>query len=458
MNRILILLLSLFPMLSFAQNKATQEAMEIFTDAYNHDQHEQLFEKFDDNMKEAISLASLKQFLSGSKLSLGNLNSTEFLTYQDEIVAHYKGNFENAALSIFIVQNEEEEIIGLSLEPYTEIKEKDSPKLVNKIKSYPKDIQDKIMAHVQSFPEQTTLAIAMIENGKVNYYGVKIQRNAVHPFENHKGIFSIGSITKVFTATLLANLHTKRRINMNQNINSLYPFPFANDIVLDYKSLANHHSGLSRLPSNLNLDFNQPYKDYKQEDLYNYMEKDMEIKEEKSYEYSNLGPGILGHSLALSQKSTFENLLRKRVLNPYKMKNTFFEWQPYFTKSYDEEGKIMEAWEFDILLPAGGLYSTVEDLSKFALAHFNPKNKALALTREKTASISPSMDIGLAWHIIKREDGSHYYWHNGATNMSSSSMVLDITQEKAVIILSNLSGFHPAMGEIDQLSEELLNK
>lgn len=174
----------------------------------------------------------------------------------------------------------------------------------------------------------------------------------------------------------------------------------------------------------------------------------------KTYTYSNLGTGLLGYTLGLSQKTSFQNLVQKEIFDKYGMKNSYTSSKnldKMLIKGLDKDGKVVSNWDFDVLFAAGGILSTTKDLSKFAIAQFDSKNEALALTREATFKINGQMKIGLGWHILKSKNNNELFWHNGGTGGYSSSMIVDIENEFAVIILSNVSAFSPKMGNIDKL-------
>ena len=186
----------------------------------------------------------------------------------------------------------------------------------------------------------------------------------------------------------------------------------------------------------------------------------MTLENQQKESYSNLGSGLLGYTLGLSQKTDFQKLLQKRVFDKYKMNNSFVTAQNLeyrLIKGQDPEGQITSNWEFDVLFGAGGILSTTEDLIKFVQAHFNPKNKELELTRKPTFEIDESTKIGLGWYILKLSDDKEVIWHNGGTGGYSSSMIIDIDKKKAVVVLSNVSTFHPKNGNIDKISFQLIN-
>jgi CubicO group peptidase (beta-lactamase class C family) len=66
------------------------------------------------------------------------------------------------------------------------------------------------------------------------------------------------------------------------------------------------------------------------------------------------------------------------------------------------------------------------------------------------------MKIGLGWHILQSETGQELIWHNGGTGGYSSSMAINMAEKVAVIILSNVSAFYPASGNIDRLCFALI--
>lgn len=185
----------------------------------------------------------------------------------------------------------------------------------------------------------------------------------------------------------------------------------------------------------------------------------MKLKNEpsKTYAYSNLGAGLLGYTLGISQKSTFQQLLKEKVYDKYNMSSSFTTSQNLdnrLIKGLDKKGNSVSNWDFDVLFGAGGILSTSEDLVKFANAQFDVENKELELTRIPTFEINESLRIGLGWHILKSKNGKELIWHNGRTGGYSSSMTLDIESKTAVIILSNVAEVNKT---IDDLAIELIN-
>ncbi|NPA36534.1 MAG: beta-lactamase family protein, partial [Chlorobi bacterium] len=314
-----------------------------------------------------------------------------------------------------------------------------------------------IFQNAEHFPENTQIAIAVITNGKVNYYGLKRGNDTISTIDNSDNVFEIGSITKVFTSTLLANFIVNGKIKPDDNINDYLNIPFNNDIKISFLSLANHTSGLPRLPSNLDLtkaDPENPYKDYTEQDLKEYLTKFLEVQDKGKYRYSNLGAGLLGYTLSRIGNTDYENLLQKMIFSKYDMHNSTSDINKIKgnpVKGLSSNGKEVPNWDFSVLAGAGGIFSTAEDMAKFAAAQFDTLNTETALTREITFEVNKDMAVGLGWHILRSRSENLWYWHNGGTGGYSSSMVIDTKTKNGIIVLSNVSAFNPGRENIDGL-------
>ena len=329
-----------------------------------------------------------------------------------------------------------------------------------------------IFDYTKSFPNNTQLSIAIIKNGEINFVGIERINDKIKFIENYKNVFEIGSITKVFTATLLSNFVNQQKLRLDDNIQDYLDFKINTEKDITFKELANHTSGLTRMPSNFytisnilngitGFGENNPYKHYNEEKLIDYLKKDIELSQEPGikYEYSNLGFGILGFELAYISNSSYESLLQEKIFIKYKMESSTINREntrSELVKGLNPNGKTTENWDFGALAGAGAIFSTAEDLSKFALAQFDKENYELTLTQKPTYKIDDDKQIGLGWHILKMENGRELIFHNGGTGGYRSSMGLDIENKNGIIILSNVSAFNEISGNIDELLFELI--
>ncbi|TFB34164.1 DUF3887 domain-containing protein [Pedobacter alluvionis] len=443
---------------AFAQNKNYKTTIDNFKKNYNANGYNEIFSHFSPEMKKSLPIEKTKLFLTSLKSQLGNIESMEFINYQGKTYARYKTKFEKTIMAVNISLNDLNQIDGFFVKPYEEA-EMSENKIVNSLNSYPKKIAEIVFSASKNLPNNTQLSIAIIQDGKTNYYGITKINDTIKPCENQNLFFEIGSITKVFTSTILASLIESKKIKSTDEINSYYQFPFKNNIKLTFESLANHTSGLPRLPENLRSknDAN-PYKSYGKIEVEEYLKNFVKLENVPSttYSYSNIGAGLLGYTLGLSQKTTFQNLLKKKIFDKYKMTNSVTSLQTLgirLIKGLNKEGKIVSNWDFDALFGAGGILSTTEDLAKFINAQFDPKNEELELTRKTTFEINGHTKIGLGWHKLEPAIGENLFWHNGGTGGYSSSVVMKINEKTGVIILSNVFDIND---KIDALSNDLL--
>ena len=132
----------------------------------------------------------------------------------------------------------------------------------------------------KDFPNNTQLAIALIENGAPRFYGIERRNDTILGVKNKDHVFEIGSISKVFTATLLADFVLNNKLALNDPVSDYLPFKFKDTASITFKQLSNHTSGLPRLPGNFNIlsvDFENPYKDYGEEQLEEYLSLELEL-------------------------------------------------------------------------------------------------------------------------------------------------------------------------------------
>ncbi|TDQ29701.1 serine hydrolase domain-containing protein [Tenacibaculum caenipelagi] len=316
-----------------------------------------------------------------------------------------------------------------------------------------------LFEQVKVFPNESEFSIAIIEKGKTKFVGLKRVNDTIIQVENSKKVFEIGSISKVFTATLLTNFVQENRLELTADVQKYLGFNIRTDQKITFKELVNHTSGLPRLPSNLNLlvvDKKNPYKNYDLEKLKQYLTQEVKLKQKPGakYGYSNLGAGLLGFILEEVSKSNYETLVQEKIFSKYKMTSSTTDRKivkDKLVKGLNKLGKETQNWDMNVLVGAGGILSSVNDLAKFGKAQFKKENKELKLTQQPTFKINENMAIGLGWHIITNRKGEDFIWHNGGTGGYSSSMALDVDGENGVIILSNVSAFHRQKKNIDKL-------
>lgn len=142
------------------------------------------------------------------------------------------------------------------------------------------------------------------------------------------------------------------------------------------------------------------------------------------------------------------------------MKNTYtslYAIKKGLVSGLNPTGQPAVNWDFDILFGGGGILSSASDLSLFAMAQFDATKKAFQLSHQPTITVNENLKVGLGWHIIK-VGNRDIWWHSGGTAGYTSSMAIDLEKESAIVILSNVSGFHSKNELADKLCFTLLQE
>lgn len=324
---------------------------------------------------------------------------------------------------------------------------------------------DSIFHTLSYFPNNTQFSIALIDDSSTTFYGAIRTNDTLKTIENKNDVFEIGSLSKVFTSTLLADLASRNELRLYEPIQEYLDFPLNDSLQITFTQLANHTSGLPRIPSGFVweslLHMDNPYKNYDEEKLRKYMRSEMELINEQgtTFQYSNIGTGILGYVLTRINNLSYEEMLQQKIFKPLGMSHSTTrrilvndKLIPGLTK----RGNTATNWDLGAMAGAGAILSTNENLVRFAKANFDPSNKVLNLQRQKTFSVDEEMDMALGWFILKQELSEIWHWHNGGTGGYRSSMALNVDDKKGVIILSNISAGHSHAAKIDSLSYSLL--
>lgn len=324
---------------------------------------------------------------------------------------------------------------------------------------------DKVEKLAKQFRKQTEIAVAIVEGQKTRYYGVRVMKDSLAYVANHELVYEVGSISKVFTSTILANLVLDGKVELDDDIGSVGSSSLKNAESIQLVHLANHTSGLPRIaPATIKAMFstpNDPYKDFGPEELKTYFTEELKLKSEpgETYAYSNLGAGTLGFLVSEVAQKSYSECLSQYIFEPMGMENSFGAVEDVTSRQVvglNNYGMPVPHWHFDALSGAGSVISSAEDLSKFIQAHFVPTNRPLALTRMETFQVNEGLSVGLGWHISPKE-GKTLHWHNGGTGGFRSCMVMDVANQKGVVVLSNVSHLNKLEQGIDDLCFSLMH-
>lgn len=443
-------------------NRAVYNRLEYF---FNTQQSDSIYNLASDDFQKQISSAQLASLLE-QLYTFGKINDAERVRYEQGI-AGYRIDFTGQSILMVLGVDSTLHYHTLAFQPYTAPQEEKKEPVIAQVETVnPLDFAVDSIARTYIQQEGTqSLAVAVVQEGKINrfFYGETAKDNGTLPDANT--IYEIGSITKTFTATLLADLVERGVIGLEDAIAAFLPDSVAQNPALQkvtFKTLANHTSGLPRLPKNLEstpgYDANDPYAHYDRQALFSEL-KNVELihEPETAYEYSNLGYGLLGELIAIISDKPYLQCVHDVITMPLHMNNTWAQVDPddeSAAKVYDN-GTEVSLWNFDAMAGTGVLKSTIDDMLRYAITQVaRPENdlqNAMATTRLFTYFIPPNTDIGLAWHMNIIEDVTCYF-HTGGTAGSSSFIGLIPDNRSAVIVLSN-SGF-----SVEKIAQEIIQR
>lgn len=285
------------------------------------------------------------------------------------------------------------------------------------------------------------LAVALYKDGHVTerFYGDAGQGTP----PNRDTIFQIGSITKVFTAALLALEVQRGRMKLADPAQLSAPpaltMPRFRRTEITLAQLAAHMSGLPRkVPGDETLTlpalakFVSGYR--------------LQTKPGERYLYSNLGIGLLGQIIASHEKTSIGALYAREITGPLAMRDTTFELnsaqQARLATGYGEKGRVAPLTypSWPVLESAGALYATLADMEAFVRWNLEGApgdlGAALDTLHRPYFKASADMRIGLSWEF--RDLGGHTSIEKGGATHGFTSYIAFVPQTRTgVVVLSN---------------------
>lgn len=333
-----------------------------------------------------------------------------------------------------------------------------------------KEAIDSLISPLLSKYAHIGVVVGVVDGAQTDVFGYGKISEARPVVPDGETLFEIGSITKVFTAILLASMVEEGLISLDTPLHELLPaFPnLPKEMTL--LRLATHTSGFPRLPSNLfwsairNL--RNPYAHYSPARLYAYLARYKGAPSKPSYLYSNLGFGVLGYALGQKLGIPYEQAVISRICEPLAMFDTrctlTAHQQQRLATPHTAKGKPTLNWDLPTLAGAGALRSTAQDMLRFLAANLGQTSTplrpvpdlCLEIQVERPVPQSDIAGIALGWHISSLDEDKLVYWHNGGTGGYRSFTGFIKENGSGVVVLSNYGlGSTP---EIDQLGLAVL--
>jgi len=217
------------------------------------------------------------------------------------------------------------------------------------------------------------LAIAVVKDDSVTFihgYGVRTL-GANDPVDEHT-TFAIGSTTKAFTSYEVMLLADSGKLSLESRVADRYPAfqiqPAFASQELTVRDLLTHRSGIPStdyLWYDTRLDFDQ-------------MAVKMRLAKPSysfrtHFQYQNVTYALAGYIAARAAGTDWETLTRTRILDPLGMRETFTatdaaEAHGDIASAHfrvDDTIRVIQRYHTDNIAPAGSIYSSVADMSRW---------------------------------------------------------------------------------------------
>ncbi len=261
-------------------------------------------------------------------------------------------------------------------------------------------------------------------------------------------VFEIGSITKTFTALLLARRVADDELALSTELSDILPKDFRPPVSVTpvrLVDIATHSAGFPAIPTNLERDmslFVVDYSVYSQEKLRRYLKSFEPLTTPgQSFLYSNTGFGVLGWALSNLAGESYEELLQREIFEPLQLSSTFIQIAPKheaaLVTSHDSNGDPVAPADFATLEACGAIRSSSSDMMRYLEAQLSPAGElkdALELTQKLAFRDANGTTLGLAW--ILAGDGKTYF-HDGQTGGQACFAFFNPTDRVAGVVLAN---------------------
>lgn len=467
MKKLLIILFALAGL----QNVKAQSPEEIHkaildkvVSLYNTGDYKTIYAMLSPEFKTQVPEQELTGFLSYQQATHGKIQNKEYL-YDREGFKVYKATFDKGTFNLILACSNQWLITGFAITPYKAPPTSTPPTMptTNK-KATPLDLEvDKAVAEFLENPKNPGLSIAVVTDGQTYFYHYGTTAIGDKQLPDNTTIYEMGSVTKTFTGILLAKALEDKKLSLYDDVRKFLPVKCSDlaqgnhPIIL--KHLANHTSGIPRIPQNLDqqpyYDPANPYKNYNSEMLYDYLSTlQLAVTPGLEQEYSNTGSGLLGLILEKTYETDFEKLVTSYICKPLKMSATFVkvpEKQKAKLATGYYDGKPNPYWDFADIQGFGALKSTINDMALYLKGNIDNATPYIQFSHESTFK-KDDLSTALCWFIGKTKSGDSLLWHNGGTFGFSSYLGYLKNKKCGVVVLGNSF----TNGELDIIGTDIL--
>jgi len=301
-------------------------------------------------------------------------------------------------------------------------------------------------------------AILLARNGEVilqKAYGFSNREKGLNNQVNTR--FNLASINKMFTAVAVAKLCEQGKISYDDPVGKYLGKDWLPPKILKkvkVKHLLSHTSGIRISKEDDFLKYRQKYteKNISRIDDYKSLTQEVYLKKRpgKEYSYSNMGFILLGAIIEKASGENYYDYIQNHIFDVAGMKNTGFDELDQlitntargYVKEKRDENIVWRSNESDCNwkgTPAGGAYSTVEDLLRFEQAL---KNNLLVSKETKDVLFSPKTKLGARSYgygfQVRQIEKQLKVGHTGGYTGINNCFYMYLNNSFTVIILCNI--------------------
>ena len=316
------------------------------------------------------------------------------------------------------------------------------------------------VAHLQADWRAAGLAASVVRRGRPVWQGYVGTTDAddLDALPTGDTQFRMGSITKTFTAVLVMQCRDAGLLDLDDPLDK--HLPGTRHGALTVRRMLSHLSGLQREP--VGEVWEKPEGPTTDELLAGLDEAEAVLRPAERWHYSNLAYALLGEAVARLRGGTWEEVLRDRVLDPLGLHRTTVRRtapyaRGYFTDPYAD--RLLEEPEFpgNAFAPAAELWTTVDDLGRWAAFFADPDPAVLAdRTVEEMCYPQAMYDVDewtLGWGLglmLHRRGDRVLVGHDGAMPGFLAGMAVRRPAKVGAVALVNTSaGADPGALAVD---------
>jgi serine-type D-Ala-D-Ala carboxypeptidase/endopeptidase len=289
------------------------------------------------------------------------------------------------------------------------------------------------------------LSLGIVKDGVTYTFNYGEYDRARHRRPESGTHYAIGSLTKTFTATLLARAVVENRVSLDDDVrrylDGQYPNLEFNGEPIRLVHLLNHNSGLPGMfPQSLAGDPSAEPRVERERiaaeraALQRFTDADFlsELRAFKldaapgsRFRYSNAAAELLRRVLERVYGQSFEALVREKITGPLGMRDTSIALSANDAKrllGYDADGATVGN-NADFAPAAGGIKSTVRDMLKYTRWHLTERDAAVRLTHQPQWRIDGNYSLGLNWQMLSLPNYRMIWQEGGVPGFASYCVV-----------------------------------